>query len=144
MPKPSYSDEDINAFIDKAREIGIARAIKDKGYPSYTTALKWINKAGVEVPAEAAGRLMELSNKLLKQEDKAEVANKLYAHYYKAVSAENVSDLSLVRLTQGYKQLMETYRVIEGKTEEIGQKVEAEDDTFAKMLREFSQQPAAK
>jgi hypothetical protein len=49
----SYSDEQINEFLELAQEIGIGRAIRQLGYPnSWSTAQRWAKTHNVTVAVD--------------------------------------------------------------------------------------------
>ena len=49
----TYTDEEINNFLELAQEIGIGRSIRELGYPkSWSTAQRWAKLRGIEVAVD--------------------------------------------------------------------------------------------
>jgi hypothetical protein len=49
----TYSDKEINNFLEKAQDVGIGRAIRQLGYPnSWSTAQRWAKTHGVTVAVD--------------------------------------------------------------------------------------------
>ena len=47
-PQPTYTDQEKADFCELAKEIGIGRAIRELGYPTYPTAMAWMSARGIE------------------------------------------------------------------------------------------------
>jgi hypothetical protein len=131
-----YNDEEQAVFCDLAQQLGIGRAIRELGYPSFSNGMIWMQKRGIE---PAHDNLMENARKfhryyrtedLLKVVDDAmAVTEEMYA------KAETPDDAK--KLAEATQKLVNTRLLLEGKATSITDKRETTqaDLEIAEMLR---------
>lgn len=138
-PRIEYSEQDIDNFIETAEELGITRAIRELGYPSWPTAQKWCKKRNVTPPKSITQALATLNNQTYSLEDKLSVANDLIDRYKEMLTTKDLDAMELKRITEGYKLAMETYNLILGKATQITQKADAMDNDYVDLLEQMKQ-----
>jgi hypothetical protein len=134
----SYDDHQRAEFLELAQIIGIGRAIRELGYPSYPTAQKWCMAAGIEPNVDTAFAQMKQWHTFYQVEDLLLVGDEIMSTIQSMlVSADNADDVK--KLTEAYQKATNTRLLLEGKSTSITEKreVSAEDTEFEKALREF-------
>lgn len=131
-----YSDDEQSVFCDLAQTLGIGRAIRELGYPTFSTAMMWMDKRGIE---PAHNDLMEKARKfhkfyqtedLLKVIDDAiTTTEEMYAQ------VQNPDDAK--KLAEAIQKLVNTRLLLEGKANSISEKRETtqQDLEIAELLR---------
>ena len=81
-----YTDEEQGDFCELAQTIGIGRAIRELGYPSFPTAIGWMEKRGIEpahndimATARKYQRFYETEDLLRQVDDALAVVEEMYA-----------------------------------------------------------------
>lgn len=70
MTMKTYTDEDINTFLELAQEIGITKAKRELGYPkSWGTAQRWAVLRKVEIPVDEVMAKASATNQWFRQEE---------------------------------------------------------------------------
>lgn len=137
-----YDDTQRAVFIELAQNIGIGRAIRELGYPSYPTAQSWMRAAGVEPNVDTAYAQMKQWHTYYQVEDMLIVIDEgISAVQDLLMKVETADDAK--KLSESLQKLVNTRLLLEGKSTSITEKreVSAEDTEFEKALREFRNTP---
>ena len=118
-----YSDEEQTIFVELAQEIGIARAVRELGYPTYTAGMLWVKKRGVEIPKSDIMAVARQYSQFYSTEDLLAavdagmgVVEELFAQ------ADNADDVK--KLAEAMQKLANTRLLLEGKANSITEKRE--------------------
>src|SRR4051812_3130123 len=132
-----YDDEQRAEFIQLAQQIGIGRAIRELGYPTYPTAQSWMRAAGVKPNVDQAYAQMKEWHTFYQVEDLLIVGDEIVSTIQDMIAkADNADDVK--KLTEAYQKAVNSRLVLEGKATSITEKreVSPEDSEFEKALRE--------
>ena len=131
-----YTDKEQSEFCETAQIIGIGRAIRELGYPSFPTAILWMQKRGIEPAhndimetARKYQRFYETEDLLKTIDDGIAVVEEMFA------TAQTADDAK--KLAEAIQKLMNTRLLLEGKANSISEKRETtqQDLEIAEMLR---------
>ena len=118
-----YSDEEITIFVEMAQEIGVARAVRELGYPTFTSGMLWMKKRGVELPksdvmetARAYSQFYKTEDLLAAVDGGMAVVEELFAQCDSADDAK--------KLSEALQKLANTRLLLEGKANSITEKRE--------------------
>jgi hypothetical protein len=128
-------------FIELAQQIGIGRAIRELGYPTYPTAQAWMRAAGVSPNKDTAYAQMKDWHTFYQVEDLLIVIDEgISAAQSLLVQVDNADDMK--KLSEALQKLANTRLLLEGKSTSITEKREktAEDSEFEQALRDFNAQ----
>lgn len=139
----TYDDTQRATFVELAQQIGIGRAIRELGYPSYPTAQSWCRAAGVEPNTDQAYAQMKEWHTYYQVEDLLIVIDEgISTAQQMLAKAETPDDLK--RLAESIQKLTNTRLLLEGKATSIKENRDtSEDSEFNKALREFYAQDAS-
>lgn len=133
----SYTDEQKADFCSLAQEIGIGRAIRELGYPSYPAAAAWMKARGIEPNVDTAMQQMkqwhtfyQVEDMLMAIDNGMSVVEELYATVQTADEAK--------KLAEALQKLANTRLLLEGKSTSISEKRETtqQDLEIAELIRQ--------
>mgnify|MGYP007127204205 CR=1 FL=1 len=133
-----YDDQQRATFVELAQNIGIGRAIRELGFPSYPTAQSWVRAAGVKPNTDTAYAQIKDWHTFYQVEDLLIVIDEgISVAQDMLLKAETPDDVK--KLSESIQKLANTRQMLEGKATSITEKreVSAEDTEFEKALREF-------
>ena len=118
-----YSDEEQTVFVELAQEIGIARAVRELGYPTYTAGMLWVKKRGVEMPKSDIMAVARQYSQFYSTEDLlAAVDAGMGVVEELFTQADNADDAK--KLAEAMQKLANTRLLLEGKANSITEKRE--------------------
>jgi hypothetical protein len=140
----TYTDEQKATFTELAQQIGIGRAIRELGYPTYAAAQGWCRARGVVPNKDNAFAQMKEWHTFYQVEDLLLVIDEGISVAQTMLSnAETPDDLK--RLSESIQKLANTRLLLEGKATSIKETRDvAEDSEFNKALKEFYASPGVK
>lgn len=134
-PREEYTEEQRTTFLELAIDEGIVEAMKILEYPkSWRTADLWAKQRGITPPKSITKALAALNGHALTLEEKLATANDLADAYKARIMAGDLSVDELNKLANGYKKVVETMNLIEGKATSITHKVDEFDTSLIDML----------
>lgn len=142
MANRSYEQADKDKVVSRCAEVGIDTAIKEIGYPSRDTAIKWCREQGVVPPRSGVHAMMTLQRSV-KQINLSveEILDKIQAEYTEHALEGNHSLIDLKRLGEGIKIHVETLDKVKGKAAGIGEEASSIDEGFMKLVEEMNKKP---
>lgn len=122
MPAPKrYTDQQRAEFIELAQEVGIGRAIRQMGYPTWPAAQKWVKAAGVEISlnkimseAKKYHTYYEVEDLLVVVEEGIERAREQY------VEADLDPD-GLKKVAEALQKNVNVWQILQGKSTSINE-----------------------
>lgn len=140
MTNKTYTDEQRAAFIELAEQIGIGRAIRELGYPSYPSAQSWCRAAGIEPNVDTAYAQIKAWHTFYQVEDLLIVIDEGISVVQEMLLNATDAD-EAKKLAEAVQKLVNTRLLLEGKATNISEhKTTVEDSEFDKALREFREQ----
>lgn len=121
MQKREYTEEERTEWLELAKEVGIARAIRELGYPTPRTGKKWTEQYGVDVPLNALSIYANDMKKFYGYEEKVYGAQLIIDRIVELVSTEELDADQLKKAGEAYKRAVETINLLEGKATSITQ-----------------------
>jgi hypothetical protein len=137
MGYKEYTEEQITAYVEHARDVGFSRAMRDLGYPgSYATCYKWADQRGVEVTRDAVRRAAAVTRHLMSDMEEIEVAQAGIERVHEELMENpNLTPDDHHKLANALRKHVETKQLLLGKvtsrTEQIHKdSVQAEIDSL--------------
>lgn len=137
MNQRTYDLQQRAEFVELAQNIGIGRAIRELGFPSYPTAQSWMRAAGVEPNTDNAYAQMKQWHTFYQVEDMLIVIDEgISVAQDMLLRAETADDVK--KLSEAIQKLANTRMLLEGKATNITEKRETtqQDMEIAELLRE--------
>lgn len=121
--KKRYSDEEKADFCELAQQIGIGRARRELGYPSYPAAIAWMNQRGIEPNVDKAMQTIKRYHQHYEMEDLMVVFDDaIGAAEEMIMNAKTADDLN--KIAGALNKIVQTRNLIEGKATAINEKRE--------------------
>jgi hypothetical protein len=140
----SYSDEQINDFLELAQEIGITRAKRELGYPkSWGTAQRWAELRGVTVAVDEIKAVAAAVREAYKDEDVMVVVTEGFNRVYEEITTnEDLTPDDQKKLSEAANKYYNMYASIKGKATSITET--RQTDTMDQHLEELLNAERAK
>lgn len=135
-----YTEEQKATFLDYAKDMGIAKAIRELGYPTFPTAKKWGEQYGVELPLNQLSQMVNGIKVFYASEEKVYVAQLLIDRIQdELMNSENLTGDELKKLSDALKRAIETIQLVEGKATAITQSINTDmfDQDYAELMRDM-------
>jgi hypothetical protein len=131
-----YDDSQQKEFCELAQIVGIARAIRELRYPSWPTAVSWMEKRGIQ-PLHS--NIMETARKYQRfyaTEDLLATVDNAMAVVEEMYAEVRTPD-DMKKLAEAVQKLVNTRLLLEGKANSISEKRETtqQDLEIAQLLR---------
>lgn len=141
MAIKEYDDEQRSVFVELAQQIGIGRAIRELGYPSYPTAQAWCRSRGVVPNKDSAYAQLNDWHTFYQVEDMLIVIDEGISRVQELlVDAQTADDMK--KLSEALQKLANTRLLLEGKSTSITERRDTtEDNEFKQALDAFLNQP---
>lgn len=136
MQKNTYSEEEIQVFLNLAKEEGIAKAIRTLGYPTFPTAKQWGIRYGVELPLNSLSQYANGMKQLYSHEEKLYLAQLLMDRIEEALGQDVLNADELKKLGEATKRAVETMNLVEGKATSITGTEDPFNNDLAALLEE--------
>ena len=120
---PTYTDEEKAVFCDLAKEIGIGRAIRELGYPSYPTGVSWLSARGVEPNVDKIMQKVKAYHTYYQVEDLIVTFDNAVAVADEMIAKADTPD-DLKRIADALYKIVQTRHLLEGKATAISEKRE--------------------
>lgn len=120
---PKYTDEQQAEFCDLAKEIGIGRAVRQLGYPTWAAGAAWMKKRGIEPNNIETFKTVRAYHTYYQVEDiLVTFDNAIAVAEEMLISAESPDDLQ--RISNALYKIVQTRQLLEGKATSISEKRE--------------------
>ena len=144
MARAEYTEEQIKEFMDLAEEKGIRPAMKELGYPgSHNTVTKWYESRGQSKPDVTSlhRRAKEIGD-FYTQKEEPLVINSLMEELMDQIDSKNLNAEELNKIINAYQKLIQTKRLIEGKSTAVNETVttDAADLEIMKLAQQFEKE----
>lgn len=137
MARINYTEEQITTLLAHAQEVGLGRAIRDLGYPSYPCAMRWAETRGVSLDVDPVKQKAARTHQWYKDEEKLLVCQEGIQRIQESLTEDTLTPDDINKLANALKKYIETMALVEGKPTSITQD-NGQDETFKKMLEEFN------
>ena len=115
-----YTDEEQTIWVEMAQEIGIARTIRELGYPSFSNGMLWLKKRGVEVERSDIMAVARQYNQLYKTEDMLNVIDAGIGVAEELIATAETPD-DVKKISEAIAKLVNTRLLLEGKANSISE-----------------------
>lgn len=117
----AYTEEEQEAFLNLAQEVGIGRALRELGYPkSYSTALNWAKNRGVSVNVDPVMQHVKQFDDLYKTEHMLAVIKEGVLRIYEHLTeTEALSADEQKKLAEAHQKYTNSFLVLQGKANDI-------------------------
>lgn len=121
--KKTYTDEEQATYCELAQYVGIGAAIRELGYPTYPTAMMWLEKRGLEAKKSDIMAKAREFHQYYKAEDMLKVVDEAMAVVTDLYSTINSADEAM-KLANAIAKLVNARQLLEGKASSIIEKRE--------------------
>lgn len=121
--RKTYTDEEKAAFCELAQYVGIGAAIREFKYPSYPTAMMWMEQRGVEPKKVDIMAKAREFHQYYHVEDMIKVVDEAMAVVQGLYSSITTADEAM-KLANAVNKLVNSRQVLEGKASSIIEKRE--------------------
>ena len=123
MGYPTFTDEQIDEFINMAAEMGIGPTMRTLGYPkSYHTAKKWHIQRGIEMPTSNSLAIMAKNLDIFyTDKEKILAAQAIIDRSVEALYQDELTSDDINKLSNSLHKAIQTINLIEGKSTNINE-----------------------
>ena len=123
MGYPTFTDEQIDEFINMAAEMGIGPTMRTLGYPkSYHTAKKWHIQRGIEMPTANSLAIMAKNLDIFyTDKEKILAAQAIIDRSVEALYQDELTSDDINKLSNSLHKAIQTINLIEGKSTNINE-----------------------
>jgi hypothetical protein len=115
-----YTEDMKTEFLERAQEVGIGRAIREMGYPTYPTALEWATARGVQVEVDPIRARAKAFDDLYKSEDLLAVLKEEATRIYMDIlSKPEMSFDDHKKAAEALQKITNSWLVLQGKATDI-------------------------
>jgi len=119
MAGKEYTDTQKNEFVALAQEIGIGRAIKQLGYPSWPTGRDWCEARGVKPSVDTLMAEVKRFHTFYETSDALIVAEEGIAEVQQKLLAGNLDADELKKVSEAYQKFVNSWLALQGKATTI-------------------------
>lgn len=120
--RKTYTEEEKLEFLELAKEVGVARAIRELNYPSFTMAKKWAIQYNVELPLNALSQYANDMKKMYGNEEKLFAGQLGLDRVVERLSnEEELAGDELKKIADAYKTLLVGMNLVENKAMNISE-----------------------
>lgn len=117
-----YSDEEINNFLEIAKDEGIGKTIRMLGYPeSWSTANRWVKARGIEVPLDEIKQKAKAFHDWYETEDMLIVGQETMARLSEKLTQDDLTSDELKKISEAYQKTANTWLLLQGKANNINE-----------------------
>jgi hypothetical protein len=122
MPGKSYSDEEMDIFIQEAQDVGIGRAQRNLGYPnSWATAHRWITARGIKIDVDSLKARSKSFNEWYETEELLLVAQAGMDRIHESLHESVLTPDEIKKLAEAYQKYANTWMLLKGKSTNINE-----------------------
>lgn len=135
----TYTEEEKLEFLELAKEVGSAKAIRELGYPSFTMAKKWADQYSVEIPINALSNYANGMKQLYANEEKLMIGQlSLDRIVDRLNSSDELAGDELKKISDAYKTTLIGMNLVENKAMNISENRsnDCSDAEIAAMIEE--------
>lgn len=140
MPKKqTYTEQEKLNFLELAKEVGIARARRELGYPSFTAAKNWAIEFNVELPLNELSQYANDMKQLYGNEEKLYAGQLGLDRIVERLSSKDeLAGDELKKLAEAYKTTLTGMNLVENKAMNINENrtSDALDSNIRSMIEE--------
>lgn len=140
MSYKKYSDQEIDQFLEVAKDIGIGRAIRKVGYPdSWGTANRWAKARGIEVTVDDLKAKSKEYHDWYNTEEALLVAQEGMARVHEMLTEQDLDADSQKKLAEAFQKYANTWLLLQGKANAISES-RTKDSTDIELLELINEQ----
>jgi hypothetical protein len=123
MQKMTYSDKEINDFLELAQDQGITKTMRQLGYPnSWGTAQRWADLRGVEVAVDEIRQKAVATREWYKDEELITIAQEGLNRVYEDLTRkEDLSADDQRKLSSAFSTYVKDILTIQGRSTQISE-----------------------
>lgn len=118
-----YSEEEIVAFLEVAKDEGIGKTIRTLGYPtSWSTAYRWVKARGIEVPLDEIKQKAKAFHDWYETEHLLIVGQEALDRISEKMTTDDgLTPDDIKKLTEAYQKTANTWLLLQGKANSISE-----------------------
>jgi hypothetical protein len=122
MANVIYTDEQIDTFIETAKEIGIGRAQRELGYPnSWATANRWVKARGVTITVDSLKQKAAEMHDWYDTEEALLVTQAGMDRVHEALVEQELDADSIKKLGEAFTKFANVWMTLKGKATNINE-----------------------
>jgi hypothetical protein len=120
-----YTEKQKTALIKLAQDVGINKACKELGYPSYAMACRWFDDRGLQRPRSVIQAEAAITKQLYSATDKLIVCQAELDRINELLIEGGLQANELKLLADALKRTAEAMNLIEGKATSIAERIDS-------------------
>ena len=134
MGVPEYSDKKKADFCALAQEIGIGKAIRQLGYPSYPTGISWMKARGIKPNLDTLMQTVKQYHLFWENAEARVVAESAMERIHDMVRNDpSIGPEEVKKLGDAYSKFLNGWLVLQGKANDIKEARETTQSDLAIM-----------
>lgn len=135
--RPTYTEDQKTALLELAQEVGLGRAIRELGYPTYPTAMYWARQRNVVIDVDPIKQRAAQTAQWYADDEKKLVAQAGLERIYEQLKENTLTADDINKLANATKKYVEIMAMIDGKPTSITQEI-TDDGVFEQLLKEIN------
>lgn len=117
--RKTYTEDQKTRLVELAQEVGIGRAIRELGYPSYPAALDWCKQRGVQPNVDQLMANMKKYHTFYEDTDARIIAEQALGRVQDKLMESDLDADELKKVTEALQKATNTWLLLQGKANSI-------------------------
>lgn len=118
----TYTDQQIDKYLELAQEVGLGRAIRELGYPTYPTALRWAKARGITVNLDTLMANVKAYHTFYETEDMLVLVEQMAERVSEFAVSEIATADDAKKAAEATQKLVNSWLLLRGKATDITEK----------------------
>lgn len=115
----SYTEDMKTRLVELAQEVGIGRAMRELGYPSYPAALDWCKQRGVKPNVDTLMQNVKKYHTFYEDTDARIICEQALSRVQDKLVGEDLDADELKKVTEALQKATNTWLLLQGKANSI-------------------------
>lgn len=129
----TYTEEQKTKFVELAQTIGIGRACRELGYPSWPAGQKWCSARGVVPAVDTMMQEIKKFHTFYETTDALLIAEEGFDRVLEKLKEVNLDADELKKVSEAYQKFVNTWQVLQGKASTITE-TQSKDSTDVELI----------
>lgn len=120
--QPEYTEDQVTAFLEMAKLEGIPATVRELGYPTYRTGLRWAKARGVSINQSEIMQKARDAHTFYQTEDLVQTTDEIIERIkHDLVGKKDIDADSVNKLVNAFTKVVATRQTLEGKAASISE-----------------------
>lgn len=117
----TYTEEQKTEAVDLAQVVGIGRAIRDLGYPTWPSLMSWCKARGVQPAVDTVMQEARKLHTFMENNDALVVAEAVFARVHEKAMESSLDADELKKVSEALQKTANTWLLLQGKATAISE-----------------------